>query len=240
MWCCSALIVGKYDIIERIRELKLLSLTVDSGLLQALEDKGVTLSQLEKLLPVVDNLGLLPLVAKNKDLLLGLAPLLIEPAPLLLPLVVSVLKTPSTNFLVPGYALLAGSAYELFEQNVLLAIPLILLGFPLAAVGTALSTSISLPEVPKGAVAFTPAPSPVAAIPSPFDSRPIARGKPKVAAVAAAPTEVAAPKFFAAKVVAPAAAPKAAAPKVSVSAPTVASKAAGGSLNGKRKLVKIK
>ena len=233
MWC-SGLIVGKYDIIERIRELKLLSLTVDSGLLQALEAKGVTLSQLEKLLPVVDNLGLLPLVAKNKDLLLGLAPLLIEPAPLLLPLVVSVLKTPSTNFLVPGYALLAGSAYELFNQNVLLAVPLILLGFPLAALGTVLSTSISLPEVPKGAVASTPAP--VAAAASPFDaSRPVARGKPKVAAVAES-------KVDAVKEVAPAA-PKVAAkaaPKVSVSAPTVASKAAGGSLNGKRKLVKIK
>ena len=189
-------------------------MTADSGLLQALEAKGVTLSQLEKLLPVVDNLGLLPLVSQKKDLLLSLAPLLIEPAPLLLPLVASILTTPSTNFLVPGYALLAGSAYELFEQNVLLAVPLILLGFPLAAIGTVLGSSISLPDVPKGPVFSAPVPT----ISSPFDaSRPIAQGKPK--GVAASLKNAFAPK---------------------VSAPTVASKVAGGSLNGKRKLVKIK
>ena len=186
-------------------------MTADSGLLQALEAKGVTLSQLEKLLPVVDNLGLLPLVSQKKDLLLSLAPLLIEPAPLLLPLVASILTTPSTNFLVPGYALLAGSAYELFEQNVLLAVPLILLGFPLAAIGTVLGSSVSLPDVPKGPVVSAP-------VSNPFDaSRPIAQGKPK--GVAASLKNAFAPK---------------------VSAPTVASKVAGGSLNGKRKLVKIK
>lgn len=207
--------------------MKLLSVTADSGLLQALEAKGVTLSQLEKLLPVVDNLGLLPLVSQKKDLLLSLAPLLIEPAPLLLPLVASILTTPSTNFLVPGYALLAGSAYELFEQNVLLAVPLILLGFPLAAIGTVLGSSVSLPDVPKGPVVSAPVPT----ISNSFDaSRPIAQGKPKVAAVET-------PNVSVSKGVAPSL-KNAFVPKVS--APTVASKAAGGSLNGKRKLVKIK
>ncbi len=215
--------------------MKLLSVTADSGLLQALEAKGVTLSQLEKLLPVVDNLGLLPLVSQKKDLLLSLAPLLIEPAPLLLPLVASILTTPSTNFLVPGYALLAGSAYELFEQNVLLAVPLILLGFPLAAIGTVLGSSVSLPDVPKGPVVVS---APVPKISNPFDaSRPIAQGKPKVAAVVAAPKAVETPNVSVAKRVA-AASKNAVAPKVS--APSVASKVAGGSLNGKRKLVKIK
>ena len=206
-------------------------MTVDSGLLQALEAKGVTLSQLEKLLPVVDNLGLLPLVAKNKELLLGLAPLIIEPAPLLLPLVVSILKTPASNFLFPGYALLAGSAYELINQNVLLAVPLILLGLPLSALGTILGSTLTLPEVPTGPVSA----GPTVSTSDPFaGSRPVAKAR-KVAAPApeaAAPKAVAAPKEVAAAPVKVAAAPK-------VSAPTVSVKATGGSLNGKRKVVKI-
>ena len=196
----------------------------------------MTLSQLEKLLPVVDNLGLLPLVAKNKELLLGLAPLIIEPAPLLLPLVVSILKTPASNFLFPGYALLAGSAYELINQNVLLAVPLILLGLPLSALGTILGSTLTLPEVPTGPVSA----GPTVSTSDPFaGSRPVAKAR-KVAAPApeaAAPKAVAAPKEVAAPKVAAAPVKVAAAPKVS--APTVSVKATGGSLNGKRKVVKI-
>jgi hypothetical protein len=69
----NALLNGgkQYNIVERIRELKLLKLTADSGLLEALEKKGLTLSTLEKLLPIIDDFGLLPLVSKNKELLLS-------------------------------------------------------------------------------------------------------------------------------------------------------------------------
>lgn len=143
----NALITGNYNVIDAIRANKLLSLTVDSGLLKALEDGGLTLSQVEKLLPVVDELGLLPFVAKNKELLLTLAPLLIEPAPLLLPLVVPVVKTPPTTFTALGAGLLAVGGYELVADNaflgvvsVLLAAPALVLGNVLGAVFTGGST----------------------------------------------------------------------------------------------------
>ena len=218
----KGLIVGKYDIIERVRELKLLSLTADSGLLEALEAKGLTLSKVEQLLPLADSLGVLPLVAKNKGLVLALAPLIIEPAPVLLPLVASILKTPPSNFLTPGVALLGAGAFETIDQHLLLAVPLILLGLPLTALGTILSSTISIPEVPTTPIITTTASTPTAV----KSDRPIAKARPVAVAEKAAPT---APKV-AAKVVA-------AAPKVST--PSVP-KAVGGSLNGKRKVVKIK
>ncbi|KAJ1416763.1 hypothetical protein B484DRAFT_454209 [Ochromonadaceae sp. CCMP2298] len=141
----KSLLVAEYDIIERLRELKLLSLTADSGLLEALEAKGITLSQVEKLLPIVDDLNLLPLLVQNKGLVLSLAPLLIEPAPLLLPLVVSALKTDAGVFSAAGIAFLGAGGYEVYSDHGLLALPLVLLGLPLAALGAVFSGSVSLP-----------------------------------------------------------------------------------------------
>jgi len=141
----KALLIGKYDILERIRELKLLSLTVDSGLLDALADRGLTLSQVEKLLPLVDDLGLLPLLVKNKELVLSLAPLLIEPAPVLLPVVKSVISTPPSTFLYTGLTITTLGGYEAITDNIFLGAPLALLGLPLAVLGVVLSGSISLP-----------------------------------------------------------------------------------------------
>lgn len=148
----NALLNGgkQYKIVERIRELKLLKLTAESGLLEALEKKGLTLSGVEKLLPIIDDFGLLPLVSKNKELLLSVAPLLIEPAPALLPLLASILRTPSSTFLYTGLAFIAGGGYEVFDNALLIGAPLILLGLPLTVLGGVLSLSISLPSVPTG------------------------------------------------------------------------------------------
>ena len=148
----NALLNGgkQYKIVERIRELKLLKLTAESGLLEALEKKGLTLSGVEKLLPIIDDFGLLPLVSKNKELLLSVAPLLIEPAPALLPLLASILRTPSSTFLYTGLAFIAGGGYEVFDNALLIGAPLILLGLPLTVLGAVLSLSISLPSVPTG------------------------------------------------------------------------------------------
>ena len=139
---------GPYDIIERVRSLQLLSLTADSGLLEALEDKGITLSQIEKILPIVDDLGLLPLVAKNKGLLLSLAPLIIESAPSAIPLIVSVLRTPAVTFQAAGVALAGFGAYEtVLDDNLIVGVPTILLGAPLVVLGTVLSSlGSSLPS----------------------------------------------------------------------------------------------
>lgn len=148
----NALLNGgkKYNIIERIRELKLLKLTAESGLLEALEKKGLTLSSVEKLLPIIDDFGLLPFVSQNTDLLVSVAPLLIEPAPALLPLLTSILKTPPSTFLYTGLAFIGGGGYEIFDNGLLVGAPFILLGLPLTVLGAVLGLSISLPSVPTG------------------------------------------------------------------------------------------
>ena len=135
-----------YNIIERVRELKLLTLTAESGLLEALEAKGLTLSQVEKLLPVADNLGLLNLAVKNKNLLLSAAPLLIEPAPALIPVVTSLLKTPPSLFSGLGVALVGAGGYEFVESNGLLGVLLVLLGAPAVVLGSVLNNGISIPS----------------------------------------------------------------------------------------------
>lgn len=141
----NSLINGRtnYDIIKRVRELKLLSLAADSGLIEALEAKGLTLSKAEKLLPLVESY--LPQIVKNKDALINLAPLIIEPAPSLLPLAVSILRTSPSTFSFSGFALIGTGIYESFD-NLVLGIVLSILGFPLAILGTILSGSIPLPE----------------------------------------------------------------------------------------------
>eukprot|EP01038_Epipyxis_sp_PR26KG_P011687 gene11687-15649_t len=153
----DGLLSRQYNIIERVRELKLLSLTADSGLLEALESKGLTLSTLEKLLPVADDLSVLPLANKNKDLLLSLAPLIIEPAPLLIPVLVSIIKDPS-KLTGPGGLFIGLGGYELITDNGLLGIPLLLLGLPLFTLGSIISGSISVP-VPTTSTATTSTPT---------------------------------------------------------------------------------
>ncbi len=131
----------------RVRDLKLLSQTADSGLLELLEEKGLTLSQAEKLLPLVDSLNLLPLLLRNKNLLLSVAPLLVEPAPALLPVVVGVLKTPPQNYIIPAALLLGTGLYEVIADNALLGGAEVLLGLPLFVLGSVLGSKISVPTV---------------------------------------------------------------------------------------------
>lgn len=76
------------------------------------------LATLEKLLPVAEDLGLLSLAANNQQLLLnGVAPLLVEGAPLLLPLVAGALEIgPPAFFLAAATA--AGLDVFLYSNNV--------------------------------------------------------------------------------------------------------------------------
>ena len=234
----NGLLARQYNIVERVRELKLLKLTAESGLLETLESKGLSLSKLEKLLPLADDLGVLPLVSKNKDLLLSIAPLIIEPAPALIPVVVSLLKTGPGLFLGSGIALSALGAYELSDP--LLGVPLLLTGFPLAVVGVVLNAAIGFlgGDVPTVKASFA------ASVDSPRASsnRPVAQKRPVVAAksVVAASRPVIATKSAAPKVAVKTSAPVAAkaAPKAAA-APKVATQSSGGSQNGKRKTVKI-
>lgn len=89
----------QYNVVRRVRELNLLGLTADLGILSKLEKQGVDLKTLESLLPLAEELGLLSVVANNQQLLInGVAPLLIEPAPLLLPVIAGALDIGAPAF----------------------------------------------------------------------------------------------------------------------------------------------
>ena len=147
-----------------MRELKLLSQTADSGLLEVLEAKGLTLSQVEKLLPYIDELNLLPLAVAQKDAILKLAPLLIEPAPALIPVAVSLLRNPALVQL-PGALLVALGGYEVTEGNTFGAVAA-LLGLPLLAVGSILGSTVNIPTVKPGSL------TPIAVVPNAETSGP--------------------------------------------------------------------
>ncbi|CAM9344782.1 unnamed protein product [Discosporangium mesarthrocarpum] len=87
------LINGVYPIVDRVRSKKLLTATAEAGLLSALADAGLTLGEAEKLLPVLEESGVLSFVAKNGAVLINLFGFIaVEPAELALPAVVSLVK----------------------------------------------------------------------------------------------------------------------------------------------------
>ena len=82
----------QYPVLSRVRESGLLEQTAQLGLPSKLEKQGLTLEKAKELLPLLEDLGLLSLVANNQQLLInGLAPVAVEGAPLLLPLVAGAL-----------------------------------------------------------------------------------------------------------------------------------------------------
>jgi hypothetical protein len=98
--------------------LELLKATADAGILSKLEKNGLDLATIEKLLPVAEELGLLSLVGKNQQLLVnGAAPLLVEGAPLLLPVVAGALEVGPAAFFLAA-ATCAGLEAYLFANNV--------------------------------------------------------------------------------------------------------------------------
>ena len=68
--------------------------------------------QIEKLLPVIDQLELLPLAEKNRGLIVSALPLIVDTAFLVLPLAVSFIKTGSGTFSNLGLGLIALGGYE--------------------------------------------------------------------------------------------------------------------------------
>jgi hypothetical protein len=97
----------QYPVLARVRELGLLEQTAELGVLSKLEKQGLTLQKAEQLLPLLEDLGLLGIVANNQQLLInGVAPLAIEGAPLILPLLAGALDIGAPAF----YAAAAGAA----------------------------------------------------------------------------------------------------------------------------------
>merc|ERR1711991_38895 len=79
-----------------VQEERILSATVNSGLLQSLDNLGLGLGDVEKLLPFLDKFGLIGLVRKNLPLaIIATGYLLIEPAPFLLPVLGALLAIPT-------------------------------------------------------------------------------------------------------------------------------------------------
>lgn len=108
----------QYNVVKRVRELDLLGLTAEYGILSKLEKNGLDLATLESLLPAIEELGLLSTVGGNQQLLInGLAPVAVEGAPLLLPLIAGALEIGPPAFFLAA-AGTAGAEYGLLANNV--------------------------------------------------------------------------------------------------------------------------
>lgn len=101
-----------------MRELDLLQATIDNGILSKLEKNGLDLAKLEELLPLLEQYGLLSLAANNQQLLVnGVAPLLVEGAPILLPIVAGALEVGPAAFFL-GAAVFGGLEAALVVNGV--------------------------------------------------------------------------------------------------------------------------
>lgn len=141
----------KYNVVQRVRELELLQATIDNGVLAKLEKNGLDLETVEKLLPLAEKYGLLSLAANNQQLLANLAaPLLIEGAPFLLPVVAAALEIGPTAFFGASAALVGVDAALLandvqipflgLSAGVFLGLLLVPLAAVLAGAGVALGS----------------------------------------------------------------------------------------------------
>ena len=125
--------------------------TLPSDLKTFLEKNGLDLATVEKLLPLAEEYGLLSLAANNQQLLVNLAaPLLVEGAPFLLPVVAGALEVGPAAFFGAA-AVLAGLDAALIVNNVeipfiglsagvLLGLILVPLSAVLAGAGVALGS----------------------------------------------------------------------------------------------------
>lgn len=145
-------ILLQYPVLRRVRELDLLKATADAEILSKLENNGVDLATIEKLLPIAEDLGLLTLAANNQQLLInGVAPLLVEGAPFLLPVVAGALAVGPPAFFLAAAGSLGLEAYLLsnnvelpfvgLSAGVVLGLVLIPLAGISAGVGIALSST---------------------------------------------------------------------------------------------------
>jgi len=142
----------QYNIIGRVRELDLLKKTVDAGILSKLEKNGVDLKTLESLLPTLEGAGLLSVAGSNQQLLInGVAPLLVEPAPYLLPLIAGALDIGPPAFFLAAAAVLAAEGGLIVNHvqvpfvglpaDVLLGLLLVPLAGVLGVAGAALASA---------------------------------------------------------------------------------------------------
>jgi len=94
-------------VLRRVRELDIIGKTAELGILSKLENLGLDLETTEKLLPFLEESGALTIAGNNQQLLVnGIAPLLIEPAPYILPAIAVLLEKGPSAFYALGAATL--------------------------------------------------------------------------------------------------------------------------------------
>jgi hypothetical protein len=136
----TSFLFQQYPVLTRVRELGLLEKTAELGILSKLENLGLTLEKAEELLPALEKAGVLSLVANNQQLLInGVAPLAVEGAPLILPVVAGALEVGPAAFYLAA-ASFAGLDYYLFASGA--EIPFV--GLSAGAVGGLLLIPLSV------------------------------------------------------------------------------------------------
>ena len=152
----ATVLEGKsYPVFQEVQEKRILSATVNSGLLQSLDNLGLGLGDVEKLLPFLDKFGLIGLVRKNLPLaIIATGYLLIEPAPFLLPVLGLLLSIPTAAWTAVAAVTTAAevylNAFASFEDAGLVSLllaPLLLIAGVLSLVPTAIGAIKSLPPV---------------------------------------------------------------------------------------------
>ena len=144
-----------YPVFQEVQEKRILSATVNSGLLQSLDNLGLGLGDVEKLLPFLDKFGLIGLVRKNLPLaIIATGYLLIEPAPFLLPVLGALLAVPSGIWTAVAAVTTAAeiylTAFASFDDSGVVArllAPLLLIAGALSLVPAAIGAVKALPPV---------------------------------------------------------------------------------------------
>lgn len=149
----ATVLEGKpYPLLQEVQQKKLLSATSEAGLLAALDDLGLSLSDVEKLLPVIEKSGLLKLAAKNLPLVVILTGyLVIEPAPFLIPVLGAALKVPPPVYALAALgsagleALIVATGAEDYSAAGFVLVPVALLSAILAGLPVAIDAVSRLP-----------------------------------------------------------------------------------------------
>jgi hypothetical protein len=101
-----------YPLFKSTQEKRLLSATADAGLLTQLDDLGFTLSDIEKILPVLDKVGALRIAGQNLPFLLNIIGyLVVEPGQIAIPGIAAALKVPAPFYAAAGAGIAGYDAY---------------------------------------------------------------------------------------------------------------------------------
>ncbi|CAN0014932.1 unnamed protein product, partial [Phaeothamnion confervicola] len=141
------------DLIIKTEQLKLLSTASRLGLLSKLEKAGLTLKDVEKLLPLIDEYDVIGTGLELGDDVLKIAPTALDAAPALLPLAAAALNIPPAALYAAAFASLAGGAFAinaipdtslgLIALQTFLAVPLLAVAPVASLIGAIILTKVN-------------------------------------------------------------------------------------------------